>query len=143
MIFLFLILFLTAIVIGLPVAFTLSGVGTVLMSWQGIFNPYTIAQNMFSGNDSTPLIAVMFFMLAGTIMDESKLTQRLMDFAQSIVGYLHGGIALVAVLVAMLFSAMTGSAVATAAAVGGMLLPVMRSKGMRAVSRQRLSRQAG
>jgi len=129
MMVLLLILFLVAILIGLPVAFSLSGVGTAIMAWQGIFNPFIIAQNMFSGNDSTPLIAVMFFMLAGVLMDESKLTQRLMDFAHSIVGYFHGGLALVAVVVAMLFSAMTGSAVATAAAVGGMLLPAMRKKG--------------
>jgi len=62
-------------------------------------------------------------------MDRAKLTQRLMDFAQSVVGYLHGGLAMVAILVALLFSSMTGSAVATAAAVGGMLLPAMKRKG--------------
>jgi C4-dicarboxylate transporter DctM subunit len=128
MIILFLLLFLTAI-IGLPVAFALSGVGTAIMFWQGIFNPFIIAQNMFSGNDSTPLIAVMFFMLAGVLMEESKLTQRLMDFAYNIVGYFHGGLACVAILVAMIFAAMSGSAVATAAAVGGILLPTMRKKG--------------
>lgn len=129
MIVLFLGLFLIAIVIGMPVAFSLSGVGTAVMAWQGIFNPVIIAQNMFNGNDSTPLIAVLFFMLAGALMEKSKLTQRLMDFAYAIVGHFHGGLAHVAVLVAMLFAAMSGSAVATAAAVGGMLLPAMRKKG--------------
>lgn len=129
MIILFLVLFLLAIIIGVPVAFTLSGIGTVIMAQQGIFNPVTIAQNMFNGNDSTPLIAVLFFMLAGALMEESKLTQRLMDFAYSIVGHLHGGLAHVAILVAMIFAAMSGSAVATAAAVGGILLPSMRKNG--------------
>ena len=129
MILLFLGLFLVSVVIGLPVAFSLSGIGTAIMAWQGIFNPVTISQNMFAGNDSTPLIAVLFFMLAGALMEESKLTQRLMDFAYSIVGYFHGGLAHVAILVAMIFAAMSGSAVATAAAVGGMLLPTMRAKG--------------
>jgi C4-dicarboxylate transporter DctM subunit len=129
MIVLFLALFLFGVIIGLPVAFTLSGVGTAIMAWQGIFNPVTIARNMFSGNDSTPLIAVMFFMLAGALMEESKLTQRLMDFAYNIVGHFNGGLAHVAILVAMIFAAMSGSAVATAAAVGGMLLPAMRKKG--------------
>lgn len=129
MIIAFILLFLVAIVVGLPVAFSLSGIGTIIMYWQDIFNPVTISQNMFAGNDSTPLIAVLFFILSGELMERSKLTKRLMDFSYSIVGYFHGGLAHVAVLVAMIFAAMSGSAVATAAAVGGMLLPAMREKG--------------
>ena len=129
MIILFVILFLAAVIIGVPVAFSLSGLGVVVMTTEGIFNPVTIAQNMFNGNDSSPLVAVLFFMLAGALMEESRLTQRLMDFAYSIVGRLHGGLGHVAILVAMIFAAMSGSAVATAAAIGGMLLPQMRARG--------------
>lgn len=126
---LFVVLFLVAILVGMPVAFTLSGVGTALMAAEGIFNPVIISQNMFSGNDSAPLVAVLFFMLSGVLMEKSKITQRLMDFSYAIVGHFHGGLAHVAILVAMIFAAMSGSAVATAAAVGGMLLPAMRKKG--------------
>ena len=129
MIILFVILFLAAVIIGVPVAFSLSGLGVVVMTTEGIFNPVTIAQNMFNGNDSSPLVAVLFFMLAGALMEESRLTQRLMDFAYSIVGRLHGGLGHVAILVAMIFAAMSGSAVATAAAIGGRLLPQMRARG--------------
>jgi C4-dicarboxylate transporter DctM subunit len=68
-------------------------------------------------------------MLAGSVMEEAKITKRLIDFAYSLVGRFRGGLAHVAILVAMIFAAMCGSAVATAAAVGALLLPTMRERG--------------
>lgn len=122
-------LFLVAVLIGMPIMFALGGFAAVVMEWQGIFNSVTIAHNMYSGLDSFPLLAVPFFMLAGAIMEESKITQRLMDFAYSVVGRFAGGLAHVAILLAMIFAAMCGSAVATAAAIGTMMLPTMTARG--------------
>ncbi len=129
MIVLFLILFLVMILIGVPVAFTLAATGIAIMVWQGIFNPVSVSHIMYQGLDSFPFLAVPFFMLAGSIMEEAKITKRLMDFAYSLVGRFRGGLAHVAILVAMIFAAMCGSAAATAAAVGALLLPTMNARG--------------
>ncbi|MDR0562766.1 MAG: TRAP transporter large permease [Spirochaetaceae bacterium] len=129
MISFFLILFIIGILIGIPVVFVLSGTAVIIMLWQGIFNPITVGHNMYSGLDSFPYLAIPFFMLAGSLMEEAKITKRLMDFAYVIVGRLSGGLAHVAIIMAMMFAAMSGSAVATAAAVAAMLLPAMEARG--------------
>lgn len=123
------ILFIVAVLIGMPIMFSLGGLAAIVMQWQGIFSPITIAQNMYAGLDSFPLLAVPFFMLAGAIMEEAKITKRLMDFSYTLVGRFHGGFAHVAILMAMIFAAMCGSAVATAAAIGALMLPTMRERG--------------
>ncbi|MDR2739270.1 MAG: TRAP transporter large permease [Treponema sp.] len=125
----FLGVFLLAIMIGVPVAFALSGTAIGIMLWQGIFNPIIVGHSMYMGLDSFPYLAIPFFMLAGALMEESRITKRLMDFAYVIVGRLPGGLAHVAIVLAMIFAAMSGSAVATAAAVGAMLLPAMKERG--------------
>jgi C4-dicarboxylate transporter DctM subunit len=126
---LFLAIFVAGILIGIPVMFVLSGMSVAIMIWQGMFNSITVAHNMYSGLDSFPYLAIPFFMLAGALMEESKITKRLMDFAYAIVGRLSGGLAHVTIVLAMMFAAMCGSAVATAAAVGAMLLPTMKERG--------------
>lgn len=129
MIGLILVVFLSLIFVGIPVAFTLVGTGIYVMFAEGIFNPVTVAHNMYSGLDQFPFLAIPFFILAGEIMGKAGLTQKLMDFAYSAVGRFRGGLAHVAILVAMIFAAMSGSAVATAAAIGSLLLPEMVRKG--------------
>jgi C4-dicarboxylate transporter DctM subunit len=99
------------------------------MIWQGIFSPVSVSHIMYQGLDSFPFLAVPFFMLAGSVMEEAQITKRLMDFAYSLVGRFRGGLAHVAILVATIFAAMCGSAVATAAAVGALLLPTMNARG--------------
>jgi tripartite ATP-independent transporter DctM subunit len=118
--------------VGVPVAFVLSGTAIGIMLWQGIFNPIIVGHSMYIGLDSFPYLAIPFFMLAGTLMEESKITKRLMDLAYVIVGRFPGGLAHVVILMAMIFASMSGSAVATAAAVGGMLLPAMKERGYNA-----------
>jgi len=129
MIGVFLIVFLAMVLIGVPVAIALGAVGISIMIWQEVFNPVTVAHVMYQGLDSFPFLAVPFFMLAGSIMEEAKITKRLMDFAYTLVGRLRGGLAHVAILVAMIFAAMCGSGVATAAAIGALLLPTMKERG--------------
>jgi C4-dicarboxylate transporter DctM subunit len=127
----FLAVFVAGVLIGVPVMIMLSGTAVAIMFWQGIFNPITVAHNMYSGLDTFSYLAIPFFMLAGSLMEEAKITKRLMDFAYMIVGRLPGGLAHVAIVLAMMFAAMSGSAVATAAAVAAMLLPTMRERGYR------------
>jgi tripartite ATP-independent transporter DctM subunit len=129
MILLFVVMLLSLIFIGMPVAFALAGTGMAIMIWQGIFNPTALGHMMYGGLDSFPLLAIPFFMLAGAIMEEAKITKRLMDLAYSIVGRFTGGLAQVAVLMTMIFATMAGSAVATAAAISVILLPTMEERG--------------
>ncbi len=129
MILTILLVFLFLIILGIPVAFVLVSTGIYVMLAQGIFNPVIVSHNMYSGLDQFAFLAIPFFILAGEIMGEAGLTTRLMNFAYSLVGRFAGGLAHVAVLVAMIFAAMSGSSVATTAAVGALLLPDMVKKG--------------
>ena len=126
---LFVALLLAFLLLGFPIAFALGMVGLIIAVLKGIFNPILIPHVMYSqGIDSFPLLAVPFFILAGSLMEEGGISQRLVDFAQFIVGRIRGGLAQVAVLTGMFFGGISGSAVADAAAVGSVLIPAMRNK---------------
>lgn len=88
-----------------------------------------IAQRMTTGVDSFPLLAIPFFLIAGTLMAESGITPRIMKFASSLVGKIPGGLAIVMVIGCMLFGAISGSGVADVVAIGSILLPVMEKDG--------------
>lgn len=88
-----------------------------------------IAQRMFTGIDSFALIAIPAFLLAGEIMSRGVMARRMVEFASALVGHLRGGLAVVGVLATMLFSGVSGSAVANTAAIGGVLVPEMRKRG--------------
>ena len=84
---------------------------------------------MFNGIDSFTLVAVPLFILAGEIMSYGGISKRLIKFSQTLVGHLPGGLALVVVLASIFFSALTGTALAAAAAIGGMMIPAMNKEG--------------
>ncbi|RBP83512.1 TRAP transporter large permease subunit [Marinomonas rhizomae] len=88
-----------------------------------------IPQRMFIGLDSFPLMAVPLFILAGNIMGQGGVSKRLVTFAKSLVGNLQGGLAISCVITSMIFAAVSGSSVATAYAVGAILLPAMIAHG--------------
>ncbi|OGB92612.1 MAG: C4-dicarboxylate ABC transporter permease [candidate division NC10 bacterium RBG_16_65_8] len=88
-----------------------------------------IPQQMFGGTDSTVLQAVPFFLLAGAVMDKGGISRRLIDFANVLVGWLTGGLAMVSVLASMFFAGISGSAAADSAAVGSVMIPAMERKG--------------
>jgi TRAP-type C4-dicarboxylate transport system permease large subunit len=90
-----------------------------------LFDPQILAQNVLNGADSFPLLAVPFFMLAGEIMNVGGLSRRIVDLALSVVGHVKGGLGYVAIMAAVLLSALSGSAVADAAALTALLLPMM------------------
>tara|TARA_R100001143_G_C3360031_1_gene134871 strand:+ start:5165 stop:6460 length:1296 start_codon:yes stop_codon:yes gene_type:complete len=126
-----LISFVFLLFVGVPIAFCI-GIATLLTMFVSIpFDPAvtTVAQRMATGLDSFTLLAIPFFILAGQIMNQGGIARRLIDFAKSIVGMLPGGLAYVHVVAAMLFGSISGSAVATASAIGGFMGPQMEKEG--------------
>ncbi|MDX6806213.1 TRAP transporter large permease subunit [Terrihabitans rhizophilus] len=111
--------------IGMPIAFALLLAGVALMHYLDIFDPQIIAQNIINGADSFPLMAVPFFMLAGELMNTGGLSKRIVNVALTIVGHVKGGLGYVAILAACVISALSGSAVADAAALSALLVPMM------------------
>ncbi|MBX3624806.1 MAG: TRAP transporter large permease subunit [Rhizobacter sp.] len=118
-----------AMALGIPIAYALLASGVALMWHLGLFDAQILAQNFINGADSFPLLAVPFFMLAGEIMNVGGLSQRIVNFALALVGHVKGGLGYVTILAACLLSALSGSAVADAAALTALLLPMMIKAG--------------
>jgi C4-dicarboxylate transporter DctM subunit len=116
-------------VLNAPIAIAI-GVASILgIMIQGDFSLMVTIQRMFGGADSFHLLAVPLFMFAGIIMEAGGMSQRIIAFANSLVGWLPGGLAAVSVVSAMFFAGISGSAAADAAAVGGILIPAMKRSG--------------
>jgi TRAP-type transport system large permease protein len=118
-----------AMALGIPIAYALLASGVALMWHLDLFDAQILAQNFINGADSFPLLAVPFFMLAGEIMNVGGLSQRIVNFALALVGHVKGGLGYVVILAACLLSALSGSAVADAAALTALLLPMMIKAG--------------
>ncbi|MHB8993217.1 MAG: TRAP transporter large permease, partial [Chloroflexota bacterium] len=109
---------------GVPIAFSLgvaSLVGLVITGAPML----VLVQKMWTSVDSFAIVAVPLFILAGSLMSYGGISRRLVDFAQSLVGHMSSGLAMVAVVGCMFFAAVSGSAIADAAAIGGILIPMM------------------
>jgi tripartite ATP-independent transporter DctM subunit len=120
---------LAAMALGIPIAFSLLLCGAALMWHMNMFDAQILAQNVIEGANSFPLLAVPFFMLAGEIMNVGGLSRRIVDFAMALVGHIRGGLGYVTILAACLLSALSGSAIADAAALTALLLPMMVKAG--------------
>ena len=118
-----------AMALGIPIAFSLLLCGAALMWHMNMFDPQILAQNVINGADSFPLLAVPFFMLAGEVMNAGGLSRRIVNFALTLVGHIKGGLGYVAILAAVMMAALSGSAVADAAALSALLLPMMVAAG--------------
>ncbi len=116
---------LLAMAMGIPIAFSLLASGVALMWHLDLFDAQILTQNVIGGADSFPLLAVPFFMLAGEIMNVGGLSKRIVDFALALVGHVKGGLGYVTIMAGCLLSALSGSAVADAAALTALLLPMM------------------
>ncbi|MBW2608309.1 MAG: TRAP transporter large permease [Deltaproteobacteria bacterium] len=115
--------------INTPIAIAI-GVASILAIFiQGDFTMMMVVQRMFSGTDSFHLMAVPLFMFTGTLMEAGGISRRIIDFANSLVGWLPGGLAAVTIVSAMFFAGISGSAAADAAAVGAILIPAMKKSG--------------
>lgn len=123
--------FVILIGIGVPIAWSIgiSSVATMLVSIPSLAAFTTVAQRMATGLDSFSLLAIPFFVLAGQIMNRGGIAKRLVAFAKSLVGALPGGLAHVNIVAAMLFGAISGSAVAAVSALGSMLGKEMEKEG--------------
>jgi tripartite ATP-independent transporter DctM subunit len=120
---------LAAMALGIPIAFALLASGVALMWHLQLFDAQILAQNLVGGADSFPLLAVPFFMLAGEIMNVGGLSRRIVNLALALVGHVKGGLGYVTILAGCLLSALSGSAVADAAALTALLLPMMVKAG--------------
>ncbi len=122
-------LFLGLLLAGLPIFFCM-GVSSVV--WL-LFSPnvpgLVIAQKIYSATDSFSLMAIPFFMLAGQLMERAGITENLVNFANSVVGHIRGGLALTTELAGMLMAGISGSGNADCSALGSMLLPALRRGG--------------
>ena len=118
------------ILINIPV-----GVSIGLAAMAGIvisdipMQPVVVAQRMFTAVDSFPFMAIPFFMLAGGIMGKGGISKRLIHLASALIGGLRGGLGLITILSSAFFGAISGSNPATVAAIGGIMVPAMISKG--------------
>jgi tripartite ATP-independent transporter DctM subunit len=117
--------------LGVPIAFAIgiSAALTFLLFMGFDQSMFIVAQQMASGLDSFTLLAIPFFILAGNIMNRGGIAGRLIDLAKVLAGRLPGSLAHVNIIANMLFGSISGSAVASAAAVGGVMAPVQKREG--------------
>lgn len=120
--------FFLLLALGVPIAISIGLTVLVVLSSNDI-SLLVVPQRMFAGADSFPLVAVPFFILAGDIMAKGKVSEKMVQFADSLLGFVKGGLWVVAVLASMFFAAISGSGAATTAAVGTPLLPELKKKG--------------
>lgn len=115
--------------IGMPIAFALLVSAAALMWHQDLFDSQIVAQNVMNGADNFPLMAIPFFLLAGELMNAGGLSRRIIAFAMACFGHLRGGLGYVGIAAAVILASLSGSAVADTAALGALLLPMMRGAG--------------
>ena len=121
--------FLALLTIGVPIAFSM-GLGVVASFMYGMpRGMMNIPTKIFAGLDSFSLMAIPFFILAGDLMTASGISRKLIDFADLLVGWIRGGIALVTVVACVIFASVCGSAAASTSAIGGIMISSMSEKG--------------
>lgn len=113
--------------LGIPIYLAL-GIGTLVALNVADMPLIVLPQKLFAGMNSSSLLAIPFFMLAGNIMSRS-ITGKLIDVSNALIGWIKGSLAVVTVLSSALFGAISGSGVATASAVGGTTIPAMKEEG--------------
>ncbi len=112
-----------------PVAVSIGLASMIGVGWDGTMTWLVIAQQIYAALDKYPLVAVPFFILAGNLMEAGGISERMVDFAKSVVGGMQGGLAVSCVITCMIFAAVAGSSVATTFAVGAILIPAMVKHG--------------
>ena len=117
------------IALAVPIGVVLIFSAVMLMAYMGIFDETIIVQQMVMGTNNGSLLAIPFFMLAGELMSKGGLSVRIVNFSNLVVGRFKGGLGYVVILASMLFAGLSGSAVADAAALGGILIPMMKANG--------------
>lgn len=121
--------FVATLFIGVPVGVSLGLMGMVGVMMLGGIPIEVVAQRIFTGLDSFPLMSIPFFILAGDLMNSGKITERLIKFADLLVGRIRGALAHANIIASMFFGGITGSAAADVSALGSMLIPAMVEDG--------------
>ena len=123
-------MFIALLVVGVPIAFSIcAAAGVTLFAGLGDAKMMMLAQRMFVACDSFSLIAVPFFIFAGDLLAGGKISKVLVEFCESLLGMIKGGLSVVSVLAGMFFAAISGSGAATTAAVGATLVPELKKRG--------------
>lgn len=115
--------------IGVPLAIVLVLCSIVLMWHSGMWDAMIIPGSMLDGANNYPLMAIPFFVFAGEIMAEGGLSKRVVQLAQLMIGRVRGGLGYAAIIASIIFAGLMGSSVGEAAALGGLLLPMMKEVG--------------
>ncbi|MBD8015908.1 TRAP transporter large permease [Microbacterium sp. APC 3898] len=123
------ILLMVLFLINVPIAVALGLASTLVFFLDGNVSLIVIIQRMFNSVDSFPLMAIPFFILAGKLMESGGISQRLIHLANVIFGRVKGGLGIVSIVACAFFAAISGSAAATTAAVGALMIPAMVNKG--------------
>ncbi len=116
------------IFLNVPISLALIGTAAVMMVLSSGFSTQILIQGLIRGVDNFPLLAIPFFMIAGEIMNKGGITLRIVNFANALVGHIKGGLGYVSVISGMIFAGVSGSAIADTAALGSVLIPVMKEK---------------
>src|SRR5438105_3492753 len=114
---------------GLPVAIAMAGASLIYLFWAQTTPPFVVIHRMVSGIDSFPLLAVPFFILAGNLMNNAGITNRIYNFALALVGWMKGGLGHVNIIGSVIFAGMSGTAIADAAGLGTIEIKAMSDKG--------------
>jgi TRAP-type C4-dicarboxylate transport system permease large subunit len=114
---------------GIPVAIAMAGASMIYLFWQDTTPPFVVIHRMVSGIDSFPLLAVPFFILAGNLMNNAGITNRIYNYALALVGWLKGGLGHVNVVGSVIFAGMSGTAIADAAGLGTIEIKAMKDHG--------------
>ena len=121
--------FLGMMATGVPVAIAMAGSVLIYILLTGDLPPFVVIHRMVSGIDSFPLLAVPFFIMAGNLMNHAGITNRIYNFALSLVGWLKGGLGHVNIIGSVIFAGMSGTAIADAAGLGTIEIKAMRDQG--------------
>jgi len=123
------IIFLLLMSSGIPVAIAMAGSVLAYILWEGNLPAFVVIHRMVSGIDSFPLLAVPFFILAGNLMNNAGITNRIYNYALALVGWLKGGLGHVNVVGSVVFAGMSGTAIADAAGLGTIEIKAMKDHG--------------
>ncbi|MFC4714415.1 TRAP transporter large permease [Planococcus dechangensis] len=123
------VLLIALFIINVPIAIALGLASALIFYIEGNVSIIVIIQRMFNSVDSFPLMAIPFFILAGKLMESGGISKRLIHLANVIFGRVKGGLGIVSIVACAFFAAISGSAAATTAAVGALMIPAMVSKG--------------
>jgi len=117
------------VILGVPIGLVLGISSLLALIYAGNLPLIVIPQKMFGGIDSFPILAIPFFILAGELMSSGGINKKIIRFANAFIGWITGSLAIVTVVASMFFAAISGSAVATVSAIGGVTIPAMKKEG--------------